>query len=103
MSVLLYAEHSKGQFKKGAFEAVTYAAKVAKLLGTECVALVIGKAQGLDSLANYGAQKILQLDTEQVKEFDSQVYATAISKIAAEQKASVVIISHNANGKSLLG
>ncbi len=103
MSVLIYADHSKGHFKKGAFEAVTYAAKVAKMLGTECVALVIGKAEGLTELSNYGATKILQLDNDKVTNFDSQVYASAISTVATQQGASVVVVPHNANGKSLLG
>ena len=39
MSVLVYVEASEGKFKKAAFEAVSYGAKVAALLKVETHAL----------------------------------------------------------------
>ncbi|MEL6721529.1 MAG: electron transfer flavoprotein subunit alpha/FixB family protein, partial [Bacteroidota bacterium] len=56
--VLVFAEHQKGAFKKAAFEAVTYGAKTAALLGTDCAALVLGEAADAGQLGIYGASKV---------------------------------------------
>ena len=42
MSVLVFAENWDGAFKKGTFEAVTYAHEPAKSLGLSTVAVTIG-------------------------------------------------------------
>ena len=42
MSVLVYTESWKGNFRKSSYEAVSYASETAKLLGTEVIALSFG-------------------------------------------------------------
>ena len=42
MSVLVYTEHIEGQFKKSAFEVVSYAKEIAKMLNEQLIALSIG-------------------------------------------------------------
>jgi len=101
--VLVYAESPKGQFKKSAFEVVTYGKKVADAIGTQCVALTLGTANDAGQLGNYGASKVINIASDALANFDSQVFATAIAGAAKEVGATVVILSHNANGKSLLG
>ena len=51
--VLVYAESPKGQFKKAAFEAVTYGKKVADAMGTQCAAVVLGDAANAGQLGVY--------------------------------------------------
>ncbi len=101
--VLVFAESQKGQYKKAAFEAVTYGAKTAQVMGTDCVALTIGSAEGAGALGEYGATKVHQITDANLANFDSQTYAAAIATAAQQLGASVVVISHSANGKSLLG
>ncbi|MFK8056146.1 MAG: electron transfer flavoprotein subunit alpha/FixB family protein [Saprospiraceae bacterium] len=101
MAVLVFAETAKNSFKKAAFEAVTYGAKAAASLGTECIALVIGDADNAAQLGNYGASKVLQVAG--VDAFDSQVYATAVAEAAKQTGASLVVMSHTSTGKSILG
>lgn len=48
--VLVYAESPKGQFKKSAFEAVTYGKMVADVMGKSCAAIVIGNAENAGQL-----------------------------------------------------
>ena len=48
--VLVFAESQKGNFKKTAFEAVTYGYKTAKALGTEGVALALGSTNNAADL-----------------------------------------------------
>lgn len=101
--VLVFAEHQKGQFKKAAFEAVYYASETAKVLGTECAALVLGEAQGLSDLGNYGAAKVYQVAAVKADQFDSQVYTDVIAQAIEKLGASVMIVNHSSTGKSLLG
>ena len=101
MSVLVFAESTKGNFKKAAFEAVTYGKKVAANLGTDCVALTLGDAHNAEQLGIYGASKVYNVAG--VSAFDAQVYAAVIADAAKQLGAKVVIVSHTATGKSLAG
>ncbi len=54
--VLVFAEATNGKFKKAAHEVVTYGAKTATTLGTECVALTIGDVTDAGDLGRFGAR-----------------------------------------------
>ncbi len=101
--VLVFAEHQNGKFKKAAFELVSYGYKTAQALGVDCAALVLGQAENPAQLGQYGAAKVYPFDSETVRQFDSQVYASLIAEAAQKLKASVVIVNHSSTGKSLLG
>jgi electron transfer flavoprotein alpha subunit len=101
MAVLVFVESPKGNFKKAAFEAVTYGKKVADMLGTECVALTIGEVNNGGQLGQYGAAKVFNVAS--VSLFDSQVYTAVIADAAKQAGANVVVLSNSANGKSLAG
>ncbi len=101
--VLVFAETQKGQFKKAAFEAVTYGSKTAQVLGTECALLTLGDVDNAAQLGKYGASKIFNVSSDILNHFDSQVYASVIAGAAQKLGAQVVIISHSSTGKSLLG
>ncbi len=101
--VVVFAEHQKGIFKKAAFEAVTYGHKVARILNTQCLALVLGEAEQAGDLGVYGADKVLQVKADALARFDSQVYSAAIAAVAEAQGAKVLILSHSSTGKSLSG
>ncbi len=99
--VLIYAESNNGELKKAAFEAVTYGAKTAKVMGTDCVALVIGEANDAGQLGKFGASKVYQVTG--VSDFDSQVFAGIIAEAATQLGADTVVMSNTPNGKSLVG
>jgi electron transfer flavoprotein alpha subunit len=101
--VLVFAESQRGQFKKSAFEAVTYGRKLADALGTSCTALVLGSTANAGQLGQYGAVKVLQLTDAAYDNFDSQSYTAAIAEIAKNHGAKVLIISHSSTGKSIAG
>lgn len=101
--VLVFAESPRGQFKKAAFEAVTYGKKVAETLGSTCVALVLGSAKDAAELGRYGASRVLQVADTALDSFDSQAYAAAISEVAKNNGATVVVLSHSSTGKSVAG
>ena len=100
--VLVFAESNNGNFKKAAFESITYGKKLADSLSTQCVALVMG-APDAGQLGNYGADKVINLSDESLKDFDSQNYTAAISEVAKNVEAKVIIVGHSATGRSLAG
>jgi electron transfer flavoprotein alpha subunit len=99
--VLVFAEQTKGHFKKPAFEAVTYGAKTAAALGTDCVALVIGTSEDAAILGEFGATKVYQVAAN--SDLDSQVFTRIIASAAQQLGATVVILSNNSTGKTLAG
>jgi electron transfer flavoprotein alpha subunit len=101
MSVLVFVESPKGNFKKAAFEAVTYGKKVAALLGTDCAALTLGDVNNGGQLGAYGAAKVYNVSG--IGAFDAQVNAAVIADAAKQVGATVVILSNSSTGKSLAG
>ncbi len=101
--VLVIAETQKGKFKKAALEAVTYGYKTAQLLGTECAALVLGAAEDAGALGKYGAARVYHASDAALNNFDSQVYAAVIARVAEQNGAKAVVFSHSALGKSTAG
>jgi electron transfer flavoprotein alpha subunit len=65
MSILVYALHYQGEFNKNSLGAVSEGAKLAKELGGECAAVVVGDGDDLTddfcaSLGQYGATKVFR-------------------------------------------
>lgn len=103
MSVLVYTENWEGKFKKLSFELVSYAAGIARMTGTTVTALSIGKVEDseLVKLGNYGAEKIISINSDVLAFLDSQAYAAVISEICKKEDATVIIISNNNTGKAI--
>jgi len=103
MSVLVFTENWDGKFKKLSFELVSYAAKVAEMLGTTATALSIGNVANdeLTKLGNYGAKKVINLKNDALNVLDSQAFTAAIAEIAQKEGAKIIVISNNNTGKSI--
>ena len=103
MSVLVYTENWDGKFKKLSFELVSYAIKVASLLGTSVTAISIGKVEEaeLAKLGNYGAAAVLSADDGKAGGLDNQLYTSIIAAAAEKTGARAIILSHNNSGKAL--
>lgn len=103
MSVLVYIENTEGQFKKSAFEAVSYGKAVADQLQTEVIAISIGtvKEDELQKLGGYGAARILNVSTDNLSSFVNQAYASIVAMAAQKENASVVVLSNTFSGKGL--
>ncbi len=103
MSVLVFTENWDGKFKKLSFELVSYASKVAEMLGTTATALSIGNVADdeLTKLGNYGAKKIINLKNDTLNILDSQAYTVAIAEVAQKEDAKVIVVANNNMGKSI--
>jgi len=103
MSVLVYTENWDGKFKKSSFELVSYASKVAEMAGTSLTVLSLGQAEKseLEKLGKYGAGKIINATSENLKVLDSQAYTDAIAQVAGKENSTIIILSNNNTGKAL--
>lgn len=103
MAVLVYVDNSNGKIPNSAQEAVYYAKQVAASQSTETVAVVIGSVEQsvLESLGNYGADKVLFINDSRLNNFDSQAYTKVIAMAIKETGADVIVFSHNYTSKSV--
>ncbi len=102
MSVLIFLDQSEGHIKKSSFEAASYGAKVAELLGTTADAIVLGNvADDLTSLGNYGIKKVHTVKNAALDHVDAQVFTKIIADAAKAIDAKVIIFSNNFNGKAI--
>ncbi len=103
MSVLVYAENINGTFKKSVYEVVSYAKAIADSLNTSLIAISIGNVEqpALASLGNYGASRVLDVSSDQLKQFVNQAYATVITAAADQIGADLIVISNSFSGKGL--
>jgi electron transfer flavoprotein alpha subunit len=103
MAVLVYAETQANKIKKASIECVYYGNKVAQILGTDCIALVLGSAENAESLGKYGANRVIQINSDSLNDFDNSVHTNVIAQVADQVSADTVIVAHSSTGKSLLG
>lgn len=103
MSVLVYIENVEGNFKKSAFEILSYGAAVAAGMNLPLVALSIGKVsdQELSKAATYGAGRILNANNDQLAQPSPQACATVVAEAAKSVNAKVVIMSASFSGKTI--
>lgn len=103
MSVLVLVEHTDGNIKKKSFEAVQYAAEIAKKNGATATALVLGTIANseLESLGNYGAQKVLHVADERLNELHARAYTSALIAAAKKEDSKIIITLHDINGRAV--
>ncbi len=98
--VLVFIDQQDGHIKKTSFEAASYAAAVANILGSTAEAILLGTVgDDVASLGNYGITKVHTVANESLNNFDAQVYAKLIT--LAAQNADVVVFSNNTTGKAI--
>ncbi len=103
MSVLIFVETQEGKLKKSAREAASYGAKLAGKLGTDALAIALGKVEHseLATLGQQGVTKVLHEESSNFDHFDSRAYAKAVAAAADKAGATVVVLSSSFNGKAL--
>lgn len=103
MSILVYTENWDGKFKKLSFELVSYAAAIAKEMGSTVTTLSIGNVADdeLNKLGNYGATKILKVADDRFSSLDNRALSKAVVSAAQSEGAKLVIFAHNNLGKAI--
>ncbi len=101
MGVLIFAEATKGNYKKNALEAVYYGSKIANQIGGETVVFTIGDGANAGQFGSYGADKIWFNSNENIS--DTQVVSSLIAQAAEKAGATYVVLANTAMGKAIAG
>ena len=98
MAVFVYAENINGIYKKAAFEAVSYAKAVAGQLGETVTAISVNPTDSYDLLYKYGADKVINIKDEGLKNFSAKAYAKAVSEVA---DGNILVFPHTTDASSV--
>jgi electron transfer flavoprotein alpha subunit len=103
MSVLIYTENRDGKFTKAALELVSFGVRMANDMNLPSVVLSLGSVDedALTELGKYGAGTIVNLDDKRFNVLDNKAYTRAISAVATQKEAKVILFSHNNTGKAV--
>ena len=104
MSVLVFVEIADGELRGSSLEAVGYGAEVAKMLGVEASALVLGNTVVADQLAkigNYGITKVLNVSDERLNNGVIQAYANVMNQVVEQQNTSVIVLAKSSLGDAV--
>ncbi len=103
MSILVYTENWDGKFKKATQELVSYGKELGNEMNHPVYAMTIGKVADdvLQTLGQYGAEKIFHADNDKLDKFNPQAYTHAIAEVAKQVDAKVILFDHNFTGRSL--
>lgn len=101
--ILLFAENSNGIIKKPILEAATYAADLAKSLGTQCVAVSVGQVsdEELQKLGKYGVSHVYKIAESRLDSFVNTAYAAAVSAVANKINAKAVVFAQTYNSRAI--
>ncbi|MCL6275011.1 electron transfer flavoprotein subunit alpha/FixB family protein [Muricauda sp. 2012CJ35-5] len=100
MSILVYTESDKGNFKKNAHEVASYAYQVAQDMGESVTAVTIN-ANDDSNLGAYGVSKVLKVSNGDLDTFNAKAYANVLAQAAEAEGAKVIILSSSADTKFL--
>ena len=100
MAILIYAESENGKYKKDSFEIASYAKVVADKLNTSVTAISIN-ADNPNELGDYGVSKVLNISSDNLKDFNAFLYADVIKQAFEKEDSSIVMISSSSNTKYL--
>ena len=98
MAVFVYAENINGVYKKAAFEAVSYAKAIAEISGDSVTAVSINPTDSSDVLYKYGADKVINVKDEGLKNFSAKAYAQAMNELA---DGNIIVFPHTTDASSV--
>ena len=96
MSTIVFIDTRGNKIPKAAQEAVSYASQLA---GGPVTAVTFGDGQGLESLGNQGAGKVIV--ARGVNVLDSQQLTKLVADVAAKEGATTIVCVNDATGKAV--
>ncbi len=101
--VFIFAQQVDNKINNIAYELLGKAKDLAADLGQQVVAVLIGSdVKGLaDSLAQYGADRVIVVDDPELKEYRTEPYAHALSSVIEQYKPEIMLIGATAIGRDL--
>ena len=101
--VFVFAQQVDNELSGIALELVGKGKDLAKDLGTEVTAVLVGSGvKGLaDTLAEYGADKVIVVDDPELAEYRTEPYAHALASVINEFKPEIFLVGATAIGRDL--
>ena len=101
--VYVFAQQVDNKLNGIALELVGKGKDLAKDLGTEVTAVLIGSdVMGLTKeLAEYGADRIIVVDDPELKEYRTEPYAHALAEVIKKYKPEIMLVGATAIGRDL--
>ena len=101
--VFVFAQQVDNQVSGIAYELLGKAKELAQPLNAQVTAVLIGSgvADLVDSLAQYGADRVIVVDDPELKEYRTEPYAHALSSVINEYKPEIVLVGATAIGRDL--
>lgn len=101
--VYVFAQQVDGELSGIALELLGKAKDLAKDLNVDVTAMLLGSGiKGLaDTLAEYGADKVIVVDDPMLKDYRTEPYAHALASIINEYKPEIVLVGATAIGRDL--
>ena len=101
--VYVFAQQVDNEVSGIAYELLGKAKELAQPLNAQVTAVLIGYqvANLVDSLAQYGADRVIVVDDPELKEYRTEPYAHALSSVINEYKPEIVLVGATAIGRDL--
>ncbi len=101
--VFIFAEQVDNQISNIAYELLGKAKDLAKDLNTDVTAVLVGSdVKNLaDSLAVYGADRVIVVDDPELKDYRTEPYAHALASVINEFKPDIMLVGATAIGRDL--
>lgn len=101
--VFVFAQQVDNVITNIAFELIGKGKELAKDLGTEVTAVLVGAdVKSLaDQLAEYGADKVIVVDDPELKEYRTEPYTHALASVIEKYKPEIFLIGATAIGRDL--
>ena len=101
--VFVFAQQVDNELSGIALELIGKGKDLAKDLGTEVTAVLVGSGVGnlADELAAYGADKVILVDDPELKEYRTEPYAHALASVIEKYKPEIMLVGATAIGRDL--
>ncbi|MBO7333680.1 MAG: electron transfer flavoprotein subunit alpha/FixB family protein [Lachnospiraceae bacterium] len=101
--VYVFAQQVDNQVSGIAYELLGKAKELAEPLKTDVTAVLIGSGVKnlVDSLAEYGADKVIVVDDPELKDYRTEPYAHALASVINEYKPEIMLVGATAIGRDL--
>ena len=101
--VYVFAQQVDNKVDSIAYELLGKAKELAAPLNTQVTAVLIGSnvKDLCDSLAEYGADRIIVVDDPELKDYRTEPYAHALASVINEYKPEIVLVGATAIGRDL--
>ncbi|MFC1816481.1 electron transfer flavoprotein subunit alpha/FixB family protein [Thermodesulfobacteriota bacterium] len=102
-SVLTISEQLDGVYRKVTFEAISAGRRIADSLGCDLITVVLGSdvEKKSSELGNYGSDRILVADRQDLAEYLTDSYTNVLADIITKESPAIVVLGATSQGKDL--